>query len=813
MQTLSIIIPVYNEEKLIGKVIDSVVAADSLGFKKEIIIVDDGSTDGTVEKIKNYIDSRFHGNDKKALILSIFKKKNEGKGAALKAGFEKATGDILLVQDADGEYSPNDYPSLLKPLIQNKTDVVYGTRNKERTKNKTQYSYLSFYWGGIILTWFINLLFGIKLTDQATGYKLFSNKLKSLLLSPKENGFSYEVAVTGLLANARYAIHEVPIHYSPRSLTEGKKIGALDFIESIFVGIKYFFLKGIKKPWESILFLIPIGLILFFWSDTLSHLSTQIHDWMDGTFMIWTIQNNISHFTSFALSKIYDTNAMYPFRYSLSMTDHFYFPSLIATFVSFFSKNYFLQFNLLTVGNHILLYLSFFLLAGRFTKNSGTKALSAFYFSFGPYFFLQMGHLQMVFMWPLVLSLYYVFDDRKSIISQIKSGVWMGLQFLTGTYLGVMGLAMIGLYYTIRFFKEKNKIEVLKNFGIFFFSFLLVAGVSIYGYFLVNATYHPVRDQGQYVSYAAHITDYLFPNINSFIYSLMGSWTNLNKHISSERAAFVGFLPLIIGIWALVKSIKNGNFWLDSRLRGNDKVLIVWLIILVVIGFIFSLGPRFNWNGVYKVFPLPYLVLLKAFPPLGIIRATARWYVFIHFAVSIGITICLSQITSLLSNKKRNILIFTLCIFAVLEFYPPRVQTIARDYKRPSDLFLQQQCQQDNGPILEYPFEYRAEDRTVEKFLAAKTNTLMYSTLHTCPTLSGFSSFEPLLFLEWQKDFDTNGITDSNVKILRDNKFKYIRVSLNSLKKSEKENPQLYMKTKGIKLIYQDNESAIYRIL
>ena len=253
MRTLSIIIPVYNEERFIVKVVEKVLGADTLGLKKEIVIVDDASTDKTVEKIKQFtlsfprrresrLDPRVKPEDDKYVsIRAIYKKKNEGKGAALKAGFAKATGDVLMVQDADEEYSVKDYPALISPFINEKTQVVYGSRNKKRENFHNRYSYLIYYWGGLALTWIINFLFGTQLTDQATGYKLFSSKVKLLLLKPKENRFSYEVAITALLAKSGYTIIEVPIHYKPRSISEGKKINALDFIKSVIVAVKYVF--------------------------------------------------------------------------------------------------------------------------------------------------------------------------------------------------------------------------------------------------------------------------------------------------------------------------------------------------------------------------------------------------------------------------------------------------------------------------------------------------------------------------------------------------------------------------------------------
>jgi len=258
MPTLSIIIPVYNEGRLICQVIEEVLKADALGLKKEIIVVDDGSTDGTVSNVKSLLmrHSRENGNlhnkrmdprvkpedDVSVSIKLIFNKKNEGKGAALKTGFKKATGEILMVQDADMEYTVKDYPALLSPFMKDTAQVVYGSRNKKRENFHNRYSYFIFYLGGLLLTWFINMLYGLKLSDQPTGYKLFSSKVKPLLLKPKENRFSYEVAITAILAKQHIPFIEIPIHYKPRTMEEGKKINMMDFFKSLVVAIKYKFL-------------------------------------------------------------------------------------------------------------------------------------------------------------------------------------------------------------------------------------------------------------------------------------------------------------------------------------------------------------------------------------------------------------------------------------------------------------------------------------------------------------------------------------------------------------------------------------------
>lgn len=238
MRTLSVVIPVYNEEKYVGDVVKKVAAAITPGYRKEIIIIDDGSTDSTYETIKKLASSYKESNVE---FKTIRRKINGGKGAALKDGFRAATGDILMVQDADEEYSTKDYPALIEPFAADGARVVYGSRNKKRENFHNRYSYLTFYVGGLVLTWFINALYGTRLTDQATGYKLFSSKIKELLLQPSECRFSYEVAVTALLAKSKIPFHEVPIHYKPRTMEEGKKINFGDFIKSVVVAVKYKF--------------------------------------------------------------------------------------------------------------------------------------------------------------------------------------------------------------------------------------------------------------------------------------------------------------------------------------------------------------------------------------------------------------------------------------------------------------------------------------------------------------------------------------------------------------------------------------------
>lgn len=217
---LSVVIPVYNEVKTIEKIISRV---QKVPLEKEIIIVDDGSTDGTHKKLKKI--------NKRSKDVKIFYHKwNKGKGAALRTGFNKVKGDIVIIQDADLEYNPKEYPKLLQPILDNRADVVYGSRFLGGPHR------VLFFWhyvGNKFLTLLSNLVTNINLTDMETGYKAFKSQvLNDITL--KSNRFGFEPEFTIKIAKRGYRIYEVPISYSGRNYSEGKKITWKDGIVAIF---------------------------------------------------------------------------------------------------------------------------------------------------------------------------------------------------------------------------------------------------------------------------------------------------------------------------------------------------------------------------------------------------------------------------------------------------------------------------------------------------------------------------------------------------------------------------------------------------
>ncbi|MCM8805034.1 MAG: glycosyltransferase family 2 protein [Candidatus Omnitrophica bacterium] len=223
---LSVIIPVYNEKLTILKVIEKV---KKVPVEKEIIIVDDGSNDGTREILSKLKDEN---------IKVIFKEKNEGKGTAIRVGLKYVKGEIIVIQDADLEYEPMDWLKMLKIIEEKKANVVFGSRILGKNKKSSFF----FYIGGRILSFLANLLYNAKITDEPTCYKMFKKEvIDSINLKCK--GFEFCPEITAKVRKKGYKIFEVPINYNPRSIKEGKKIRLKDGFIAIWTLIKYRFIE------------------------------------------------------------------------------------------------------------------------------------------------------------------------------------------------------------------------------------------------------------------------------------------------------------------------------------------------------------------------------------------------------------------------------------------------------------------------------------------------------------------------------------------------------------------------------------------
>lgn len=226
---VSIVIPVYNEALLLPMVLERVAAAPlPAGCEKEIIIVNDGSTDSTAEVLERLCESH--------LVVVHHSPVNFGKGAAIRLGLTRSSGDIILIQDGDLEYDPRDYPAVLAPIVSGAADVVFGSRFLKGVRGMRKRNWLA----NKILTYTSNLLFGADITDQATAYKAFRREVIQRLRL-RCIRFEFCAEVTAKVRRLGYRIHEVPISYNPRGILEGKKIRWQDGVEALFTLIRYRF--------------------------------------------------------------------------------------------------------------------------------------------------------------------------------------------------------------------------------------------------------------------------------------------------------------------------------------------------------------------------------------------------------------------------------------------------------------------------------------------------------------------------------------------------------------------------------------------
>lgn len=223
---LSVVIPVFNERETIAEIVSRVRRALD-GRDCELVIVDDGSTDGTRETLRSLPGIRLIEHDR-----------NQGKGAALRTGFAAATGDVVIVQDADLEYDPRDYPKLLEPIEDGRADVVFGSRFLGGPHR------VLFFWHYLankLLTWLSNMFTNLNLSDMETGYKVFRRSVLERI-AIRSDRFNFEPEITAKVAKTRCRVYEVPISYSGRTYEEGKKIGARDGLVALWAIIKFRFI-------------------------------------------------------------------------------------------------------------------------------------------------------------------------------------------------------------------------------------------------------------------------------------------------------------------------------------------------------------------------------------------------------------------------------------------------------------------------------------------------------------------------------------------------------------------------------------------
>lgn len=489
------------------------------------------------------------------------------------------------------------------------------------------------------------------------------------------------------------------------------------------------------------LIFLAIFLLLFIivFRNLYINITTNLVDWADFPFYVWVIDQNITKILSLNFHNFFDTNAFYPHKYTLLFSD-ITLPQTILSLLPFLlTKNLILSFNIMFLLNFILNFTSSYL----FWKQIFKKNLIAFYGSlfsvFSTFFFLELGHLPDLSYWPFFLTLYLVFRQGDKETSQTKTLILIGLgitiQFLASVYLSVFLIFAVILFYLLKLTTlQKIKLVIYQIF-IIFSVFLLTSGIFIKGYIDMRNTYNAKRDLKEYINNSANLSDYIFTaSIDSIIHksSIINSWNRLNN---SGNSLFPGFLVSTLALFALFKIKIKKTFIVTLELNRQRA----YFFILIIIGIIFSLGPRLNFNGNYANIPLPYSFLLKYLPFFEAIRIVIRWSFMFFFGLTYFSLISLNSLTNKSYWRPVFLLIF---IIFVLEYIPFNLQSAKNTYITADYQLLKNICADKKGVLIELPLTHLDIIPVIEKRLEYITTIQIASTYHRCSLVNGYSGYD-----------------------------------------------------------------------
>ena len=477
---------------------------------------------------------------------------------------------------------------------------------------------------------------------------------------------------------------------------------------------------------KILVFLSPIFLILFFWRNTIIHLSTHLFDWNTVPFAIWTLQNNLRHMSLLDLTIYNETNAMFPFPLSLSFNEHMYFPSMIIYPISLFTNNAILQFNILAIFNHIMIYFAAFLLIGRFVKDVKAKSLFGLFIALSPFVVSNLGTVYLVFFWPLLLSFYFLLHPNRQIYHYMLAGLFLGWQCMSSFYLGPGGLIIILLYYLLRFFVPQ------------LFSF---------------------------VSYS-------------------------KKEFEDKRKAF------LYSYYSFLDGEKP-----SSLVRIGAELAIILIMFLIVIEP--TLEAYFQMGGLYKI----------SFLHRGMGAPLASWPLFAFLGIGVFLTARYEFLFSQVKKSQFKAAFFiSIFILLLLGFYRYPLASTQVEWWTKGYEVTKQICSENPAPLLEYPFDYRAKDRTYLKDVSYKNVILLASTFHPCDILSGFTGYQPKKYGEYRNFLQNNTFNRGSLKLLTDLNFKYIKFNYFAMNDNEKKQIQDFMKFGYAKKLYEDNDILLVQI-
>lgn len=548
---------------------------------------------------------------------------------------------------------------------------------------------------------------------------------------------------------------------------------------------------------SSILFpiLVTLGLFLFLFRALLLKFDHALIDGIDYPLYAWILQNGIRNIVSFFSQGVFLGNGFYPSTQALLFSDTFYPLSLLLLPFSVVSQNPFIILNVGVVLTVVLNTISAAIFTRSFSSNRATHTLLTVLFSFSPYFFTQLPHLQMLSFWPTYLLLHILLTS-KTFRSYLLVSLLLSIQWYVSVYLGTMALVVIGVWWSLSLLSQKDRAELFRNMALCVGLFLLLTGPLLLSYRAVQQTYQATPDAGMYVDYAAQPTDYFFsrgdPTVLSSLFPFT-VWNTLNHRGAGEPARWIGFSLLFL--------VGSGVIAWKKSTDVNSKKIGVFAITMMLVGLIFSFGTRLMINGTYIGFPLPYLLFLKLFPFLSFFRSPSRWYFLFVLGCSVFAGLGIQRLFKASTSRKW---IAVVGIVYAIEMFPISIPVTSID--KPSYVdWLSTACKPGDVLLSAPVFSYH-DTESIALNPAPTSQLMMWTVNSDCRLVNGYSGILPSTLKEL--DRQTKPRLDPNLI----SRLKEQGVTLVLFNEDFAESVASFSTVPGVQLIEHDQTSSLWRL-
>jgi hypothetical protein len=555
-----------------------------------------------------------------------------------------------------------------------------------------------------------------------------------------------------------------------------------------------------KQVWVLPLF-VSLALILFIYRGILVQPSNYLPDSFDFPYYAWVL-DHVLQFIGGTHQSLFTTNAFFPFENS------YFFSDLLIPQALFGLLPHLLGANPIFITNWIIITTLFansvaaIYLWKRLTKSTLVLTFATISTALSPFILLQRGHLQMMTIWPFLIIIGLLLRQHKKPFIAVAIGLLWTLQLLASAYLAIFLIICVGWMVVVELLTKSEKKALL----IFYTILMVVAGATggpiLVKYKAVQESYGATINYGEYITYNAHLSDYLFIPYQTLGSKVTEKWQTFNQHTGGEKASFPG-LALVslaaLGMFNYQKQKKS--FQITIPLHSEH----LFFLGLLVLGVLFSLGPRLFINGAYAQLPLPYAIPLKGIPFFTAIRATARWSWLAFLALSYFSLVGFSKI----KQKKRLFFsaLFAICMYCV-EIIPVQTSAVAMNQGLEVLPALQENCNQQKS-VLIYPITQQHEQADMFTNLSNKTEHLLRTTQHDCQVVNGYGGFEPPQYKEFEISLDQaieNNDFDLFISLAQQKNLSMILLESSYIAAEQKQSLDNYLETSQLSILSADKD-------